>query len=520
MPEMTIQQAVELGVKHHHAGQLEQAETIYRQVLAVDPNCADALHLLGLIGLQTNHLEPARELVEAAVSKVGNIADYHRTLGDIYGALRRPADAAKAYQRAVELNPEFVEAWNNMGVAFADLGRTEEAITAYRRTIELRPDSPNPYTNLSHALREQGLLDEAIAAARQALACDPNFPDAFNNLGVALFRQGKTQEAIDAFRKAISLRSDYPLAHANLGMALLRRGDFEEGWVEYEWRARMSGFFKLNVEAATLWNGEDISGRRILLHVEQGFGDALQFIRYAPLLAERGAKVLVACQPELARLFRSVPGIEQVIIPNDQSPPFDVHCPLPSLPKAFKTTLQTIPANVPYFKVEPEPSAHWRSRLSEDPRPKKVGLVWSGRVDYGNDRSRAMGLAALAPLGAIKNVCWVSLQKGDGADQARRPPDGLELFDWTQELKDFADSAALIENLDLVITVDTAVAHLAGGLGKPVWVILPTTADWRWMLDRDDSPWYPTMRLFRQPAAGDWNAAVYQLASELQTLMR
>jgi hypothetical protein len=318
---------------------------------------------------------------------------------------------------------------------------------------------------------------------------------------------------VEAFEKAITLRADYALAHWNLGLILLSLGDFQRGWAEYEWRWRRPEYARHDHFKRPRWDGTQLGRRRILLHTEQGFGDVIQFIRFVPKVVERGGKVILACHSELRRLLSKIEGVQQWIDPGETLPEFDVHCPLMSLPKVFGTTVQTVPGQAPYLAAGAELAERWRERVEGLPG-RKVGLAWAGRPGHGNDRNRSIRLNQLEKLGIVAGVSFVSLQKGEAA---RQQTPGLTITDWTADLNDFADTAALIANLDLVIAVDTAVAHLAGALGKPVWVLLPFVPDWRWMLDREDSPWYPTMRLFRQPAIGDWETPISRIVEALKS---
>jgi hypothetical protein len=313
------------------------------------------------------------------------------------------------------------------------------------------------------------------------------------------------------------------MGHWNLALMLLTHGDFERGWREYEWRWRVR---ELNMEfkaAGPQWDGSDLAGRQILLFAEQGLGDAIQFVRYIPQVSQRGGKIALAVQGELIRLLRGTGGdrneisrsVETWVAFGEETPGYDVYCPLLTLPKVFGTTLSNIPADTPYLFADEAMAAQWKSRMPSDDRL-KVGLVWAGRPKHINDRNRSIAAGKLAPLARAENVWFCSLQKGPIARPEDRPP--FELADWTSELNDFADTAALIANLDLVICADTAVAHLAGAMGKRVWVLIPYLPDWRWMLDRTDSPWYPTMRLFRQPRPGDWETVMQQVATELNSL--
>jgi len=298
---------------------------------------------------------------------------------------------------------------------------------------------------------------------------------------------------------------------------LLLQGDFKRGWQEHEWRWKCRDYPSPQRNfAQPLWDGSALERRTLLLHTEQGLGDAIQFIRYLPLVAQRGGKIIIECQAELRRLFQTMLEKCPIVVRGDPLPAFDLHCPLLSLPLIFGTTLENIPQTVPYLHADAQDVKKWRERLDEHSPHLKMGLVWAGSPTNKNDRSRSIKLQSLAPLGQVPGVRLLSLQKGAAAAEAKTPPMGMELVDYTQELTDFADTAALIANLDLLISVDTAVVHLAGAMGKLVWTLLPFSPDWRWLLERENSPWYPTMRLFRQQVIGDWDNVITRVASALQ----
>jgi hypothetical protein len=326
------------------------------------------------------------------------------------------------------------------------------------------------------------------------------------------------REGIACQRKAIALEPDSPEPHNNLAHALLSSGELAEGFGEFEWRWKSAGFEARREFPQPVWNGKDHAGT-VLLTTEQGYGDTIQFIRYAPLVADRCGRVLLQCHRELISLVEGVPGLAQVIPLSAKLPAFDAHCTLLSLPHIFATTLATIPATVPYLKADPASAAAWAAKLPDD-RRLKIGLAWAGNPLHKNDRNRSLPLAALAPLAAVPGAVFFSLQKGAPGEQAKTPPDGMEIIDYMDDVRDFADAAALIANLDLVISVDTVIVHIAGAMAKPVWTLLPFSPDWRWMLDRSDSPWYPTMRLFRQPAIGDWASVMQSVAAELARVPR
>ena len=516
MAQLTIQQAFDLALQHHQAGRLQEAEQLYRQVLAQQPERADAMHNLGLIAHQVGRNDVAVELIRRAIVLNPNNAEAYNNLGNVLKNKGEFDDAIDAYRRAIALNPNFPEVHSNLGNALKDKGQLEEAIAAYRRAIALRPNYAEAHSNLGNALKERGQLDEAIAAYRRAIALRPNYAEAHNNLGGVLIDQGRLDEAIAAYRRAIAFRPGYPEAHSNLSLSLLTSGDFQQGWEEHEWRWKCKDFSSPRRNFAQgQWDGCPLENRTILLHAEQGAGDAIQFIRYLPLVAQRGGRIIIECHTELQRLFRTMAGSHQVMAPTQPMPAFDLHCPLVSLPRVFGTNLGNIPKDVPYLHPDAEDAGRWQHRPGEQAPAVKVGLGWAGNPRHKNDRNRSIKLARLAPLGQLPGVRFFSLQKGAAAAEAKTPPPGMELVDWTEELKDFADTAALIANLDLVIAVDTAVVHLAGAMGKPVWTLLPFNSDWRWLLERQDSPWYPTMRLFRQPSRGDWDGVMTRVVEAL-----
>jgi len=389
-----------------------------------------------------------------------------------------------------------------------------------KRVVEIA-DALAEHLNVGIILQELDRWEESAAVLRQALRAKPDSAHAQNSLGNALLQLGQMDEAFDAYRRALALQPDFPEAIWNLSMVLLTTGRLKEGWPYYEARRTARTVARLQSFPQPEWTGEPLPGGTILLHAEQGYGDTLQFVRYAPMVHERsGARVLLQCPRSLHRLLRGRLAIEHFLGGGDTLPTFDVHCPVLSLPGIFETSLDTIPNQVPYLLPDPADVSAWRERLAREPGRLKVGFSWSGNPDHANDRNRSLPLAAFGSLARSGDVTFVSLQKGQGAAQAGAPPPGMRLLDWASELNDFADTAALVANLDLVISVDTAVVHLCGATGRPVWVLLPTPADWRWMMHRADSPWYPTARLFRQPTRGDWAGCLKQLAREFEAFER
>ena len=432
----------------------------------------------------------------------------------------RHVEAAAACATAMGLKPALATAHATLADALKGLERPDEAVFAYRRAIALTPDHVQSYVHLGDTLLLLGRAEGSAAVCRAAVTLNPALAAPHNNLGNALKALGRVEEAVVAYATATARLPEDPSIHLNHALALLTLARFDEGWAEYEWRWR-TGMVRRRDFAQPQWTGDALEGRTILLHAEQGMGDTLHFARYAPLVAERGGRVLLEVQRPLLRLMQRLPGVERVIAQGEPLPPFDVHCPLLSLPRAFATRLDTIPGAVPYLHADPALAEAWRPRVPQD-RALAVGLVWAGEarkgVPHANriDRQRSLTLDQLAPLAGIPGVRFLSLQKGPPAEQLCDPPAGLEILDLMDGVGDFADTAALVETLDLVVGVDTSVIHLAGGLGKPVWVLSRFDGCWRWLTGCDDSPWYPTMRLYRQDRPHDWASAIGRLASDLR----
>jgi tetratricopeptide (TPR) repeat protein len=378
----------------------------------------------------------------------------------------------------------------------------------------LRSGCAEGHNTLGNALQEQGRLEEAEQCYRTAIRLKPRLGEAHYNLGNAARAGGRLAEARAGYERTIALEPRHAKAHWNRSLLLLAAGEFEEGWEEFEWRWRKPDTPPRQFPQP-LWDGSRLEGRGILLHAEQGLGDTIQFIRYAKLVEQAGGKVCFECPRQLAPLLESVEGIDILVEAGSALLGFDVHAPLASLPRLFGTTAARIPAGVPYLRVGEAFAEKWRRRLEGTGGP-RIGLVWAGNPQHPEDRLRSLRLEAFEPLAATQGVSWYSLQFGASASQAAHPPGGMNLVDLGPETEDFRDAAAAIQQLDLVISVDTAMAHLAGALARPVWVLLGYVPDWRWLLDRSDSPWYPSMRLFRQPRPGDWEAVIEAVADALE----
>jgi Tfp pilus assembly protein PilF len=486
--ESVSAKAFTLALQYQQSGRLTEAESIYRAILVNAPWHAKALN----------------------------------NLGNVLASQGRHGEAVAALRSAIVVQPDYTEAHFNLGVWLHKVGRLDEATDAYRKALRLKPDFIEALSNLGAALQDLERLAEAEAIYRACLVRQPHYPRAHLNLGVVLKQQDRIAAAIDAYRQALALETNYPLAHVNLAHVLLHSGAFEEGWREYEWRWQggVEGLIP-RYPSGRQWNGQDLAGRTMLLHAEQGLGDTLQFVRYAASFARRGASVIVEVQAPLARLLSGQPGIHAVATMGKDIPSFDYHLPMMSAPYALKTGLDSIPADIPYVTPSPELVTAWGRRLARLPG-RKVGVVWAGDPrphDYrltAADRRRSIALSRMTSLLSLSGVSFVSLQKGASATQQNDLPPELRPLDVMDDVADFADTAGVIANLDLVISVDTSVVHLAGAMGKPVWILSRFDGCWRWLAERDDSPWYPTARIFRQTTPDDWNSVMDRVILRLR----
>jgi tetratricopeptide (TPR) repeat protein len=508
MKGIAIQNALRAVEEHQRAGRLVEAESVCKQILKQQPRHPGALLLFTVLARQQGQIAVAVQRAAHAVSMHPEIAEFHANLAEFSRQAGNLQQAIASFERAIQLKPLEPTFHNSLGTTHNDSRRYELAASAYQRAIQLKADYSDAWNNLGCVLRELGRLDEATEAIATALRFDPRRAGTHVNLAIVRTSQERFPDAIESYSRAIAIQPDFPDAHYSLGMLYLLLGDMERGWPEYQWRPTLAPRF-----SKPIWKGEDLSGKTIVLHDEQGLGDTIQFVRYVPMLAEKGAKVIMACQEELTRLLSDV---VPVIAVGKPFPSYDFHSPLLHLPMVFGTNLQNIPAPIPYLKANDELSKEWLRRIDPKPAKLRVGLVWAGHAKHREDSRRSLPLERLAPLLKTPDVQFFSLQTGPPARQAVGSP----ITDLTADLHDFCDTAALIENLDLVITVDTAVAHLAGAMGKPVWVLLPRVPDWRWMLERTDTPWYPTMRLLRQKQRGDWDHPIAEAAAELAKLAK
>jgi tetratricopeptide (TPR) repeat protein len=506
-----------LGEALCRKGRFDQAIAACRRVISLRPDSPDALNTLGIALAGGRNWEAAINAFRLAIAQRPNFAQAHDNLGNAFFRQGKVRHAIDSHRAALAIDATSADALNNLGAALMEIGQLDDAERALSRALELHPGFLDAQINLGNAFCRLGRIDQSLSILRSARSLKPDSFDASLGLANALTAGRELDEADALYRSVLAMRPVDPLAHSNLGYLLLLRGDFERGWPEAQWHYRLTDKPARPIPQCPQWDGTDLAGRRILLRADQGFGDCIQFARYIPMVAQPGAKITLACYPELHRLLKnSAPGvcqaIDQWLLPENPLNAFDVQCPLPLLPGVFKTTLQTIPSATPYLTPDPADVQHWRKRIGEHSRF-KVGLAWSGRPEFIHYRTRSVPVEKFAPLMQLPNVRLFSLQKAKSAEHENRAK--IQIIDWTDELDDFADTAALLANLDLLITSDTAVAHLAGAMGKPVWLLLPFVPDWRWMLDRADSPWYPTMRLFRQPKSGDWDTPIHEAAEAL-----
>ena len=507
------------AIQFHQSGSLDQAEGLYLQVVQGDPSSADAWCYLGVVQVQRDRLDAAAVSLQKALQLRPQFPEAHCNLGTVFLFQGKLDRAVERYESALRFQPKMADAHSNLGKAYDELHRYPEAEASSRRALELAPQHAGAWTNLGSALQHLGRVEEAVACCQRAVGYQPQLPEAHLSLGAAFSAMGKTREAVACFDQALRLRPGYPDAHWGRSLALLLEGDFEHGWPEYEWRWHCKPF-PARTFTEPAWDGSPLGDKTIFLCAEQGLGDTIQFIRYVPLVKRRGGRVILTCHQSLVPLLSSCQGIDQ-LLPGSQPERFDVHAALMSLPMIFRTTLATVPADIPYLAVRQELVDEWRQELDRLPGF-KVGIAWQGDPTYSLDKLRSIPVAHFAALARVPGVSFISLQKGPATGQLAEVRERFHVQDWTSRLDvthgAFMDTAAIMKGLDLVITSDSAVAHLAGALGVPVWVPLPRSADFRWLLDRDDSPWYPTMRLFRQRSAGDWAGVFDRMTESLKAI--
>jgi len=536
----------------HRLGQLAEAQALYEEILAIEPRHFDALHLLGLIAARTGNPQRAAALLGKAVEidpghatvffNRGNVlcelgqwdaalacydrtialqpghADAHYNRGTVLAKLRRPDAALASLDRAIEINPGFAQAHFNRGNLLQQLEQWDAALASYGRAIEFNPLFAEAYANRGALYNQLDRIDAALASYEQAIAVNAEYAEAYCNRGLLLQEIKEWDAVLASCDKAISLQAEYAEAYVNRSFVRLLRADFDNGWIDYEWRWKeKNGPNSADTRRfrQPLWRGQECSaGAAILVFAEQGLGDTLQFCRYVKQLSQLGFRVILEVQPPLAGLLANLEGAAQVLTRGSALPSFDWQCPLLSLPLALKTNLHNVPATQRYLDADPAKLVRWQAALGPGLEP-RVGLMWSGSRSNRRDRHRSIGLAELLrhlPVG----LQYVSLQKElrESDPQVLRSYPGV--MDFSNDQADFGDAAALCDCMDLVISVDTSVAHLSAALGRETWILLPFSADWRWLLDRDDSPWYPTVKLYRQERSGDWSEVLARVSADLR----
>jgi tetratricopeptide (TPR) repeat protein len=507
------------GLTHHQKGQLKEAQKIYKQILKNDPRNFEALQLNGTLNLQQKKYKTALKFFNLALKINPRVPYVNYNLGNVLHNLERFDDALQSYDRAIQLKPDYAEAFYNRGVVLEHLQRFDEALQSIDRAIQLKPDYAEPFNNRGNALIGLKRFDEALQSIDRAIQLKPDFAEAFSNLGILLEYLHRFDDALQSYDRAIQLKPNYAEAYFNQSIIKLRLGKYEEGWRLYEYR-QVKKDTKNNYKKfpIPLWLGnESIDNKVILILNEQGLGDSIQFCRYLLMLASLNPKeIIFMVQKPLLSLFSNFNKKIKILEQDKPLPHFDYYSPLMSLPLAFKTTLGTIPVNIPYLTVDDVKNKYWQDRFGKQTKA-KIGLVWSGSTTHKKDRYRSLALRQLVLLLELPFE-FHSLQKEIRSDDKKILKTCKSLYQHQNDLNDFSDTAALLNQMDLIISIDTSVVHLAGALDKQVWVLLPYIPDFRWLLNRDNSPWYPSIRLFRQPKFDDWESVIQQLIIELKKL--
>jgi len=499
--------AVNLGNVYQEAGRLDEAMDTFRMAITINPESAAAYNNLASCLNDKDLHEDALAACVDGLKRDAGMGDLHVNMGNALLGLGKAEESLKSFEKAIKFggqnNPN---AWFNMGNALGDLDRYEEACTAFAKAIALEDGNPQMLYNYANALQQEYRFAEAVPLFERAIERLPGYVDAYCNLASAYQSLGNAPKAVNLLRQALKDEPDSVDLHWNLSLALLQSGQYQEGWAEYEWRWETPTFADFRREFdKPQWDGGDLDGQTILIHAEQGFGDGVQFIRYAPLVAAKGGRVIVECRAQLNRLFTSLDGVAQVIDLGADLPEYDVHAPVMSLPFLFKTAVDTIPAAIPYLKVPSETALAPEDLNGEG---LKVGLVWAGSPTRRDNLKRSCPMAALADLISIPGATFYSLQVGPFEAQLDELPEDAKVVNLAPNLKDFADTAAALDSMDVLVSVDTGVLHLAGALGKPVLAMMSQPTGFLWMDERTDSPWYPTARLFRQQTIGEWGDVI------------
>lgn len=538
---------LETAIRYHQGGKLREAEAIYRSLTQAEPNNATVWHLLGLIAFQKGQPEAAVEFIRRAIAIGPPDPMFYSNLGAAEIALGRFENAIEHCQKAIALSDRLFEAHENLARAYHKKGRVREAAASFQNAANLRPQDPvllcnlgntliqqgkiregmanclealrlNPdlapgYASLGLALQKQGQNDEAIVCYREALRRDPKLATAANQLGNVYRTLGRFEEARQSYEQALQLEEKSSEAQFHLGILDLLHGNFQKGWPGFEKRWECQGYPPRPFDKI-VWDGSSLQGKTILLHEEQGYGDSIQFLRYVSLVKLLGAKTLLYARPEIAQLLATAHGVDRVIVKGSKIPKFDCQSSLLSLPAIFQKRSEEIPVQFPYLGVDSKLKKNWQERV-ENLKGVKVGFCWRGNPAQVENRQRSIPFERFLPLFKLPNFHWFSLLKDSRAEEFGAYRERFSIADWGPEFVSFSDTAAAIDSLDLVISVDTSIAHLAGALGKTTYLALSFVPDWRWQLERDDSPWYPNMRLFRQPRLGDWDSVIQKISEEL-----
>ena len=503
-----------LAVLLQNQGNFEEAEKHYRKLLEKDSNSAEIYNNLGAVLKELGKCEEAEQSYRRVLEIDPNYVDALYNLANLLKSEKRLKEAEHAYFDILKINPNHLDTHNNLGILFKEQGEFEKAKQSYLNALNINPDFAEAHNNLGIVFKEQGQLEKAEESYLQALKIKSNFAEAHNNLGLVFQEQSHFEHAKQSYLKAVQINPDFAEAHYHYALSLLTLGQLKEGFEQYQWFYHPKNTNRHKPQQPNLtakqWQGESLQGKTILIHAEQGFGDMIQFVRYAQNLYESGASVSVLVAKPLIDLFKTIPWIDRILEKGVENPiGYDFWVFALALPFLFQTVLENVPCNVPYLSVNSEKSAWWKNWLTQHSptENKRVGLVWAGSSAHKNNKNRSISLEQFSVLNSLKNITWVSLQLGDQAqsDIAASP---LNILDASLFIQNFVDSAVLLNNLDLLITVDSAPAHLAGALNIPVWVMITKVPDWRWLLGRSDSPWYPSMRLFRQPEIGDWTSVL------------
>jgi tetratricopeptide (TPR) repeat protein len=505
------------GLALQTLGQLDAALASFNQAIALRADFAEAYCNRGLVLHELARPDAALASYNQAIAIKANYAEAYSNRGSILHALGQLDAALASCDQAIAIKANYAEAYSNRGNVLHALGQWDAALASYDQAIAINADYAEAYSNRGNVLHALGQWDAALASCNQAIALKADCVRAYCNRGLVLYELGQWDAALASYNQAIAIKGDFAEAYVNRSLALLLSGDFDNGWIDHEWRWKNkngTNIREIRNFSQPLWLGEEsIAGKTILLYGEQGFGDTLQFCRYAKSVADLGARVVLEVQGPLLNLLAGLEGVSHLLARGSALPHFDYQCPLLSLPLAFKTRLHTIPAPTPYLHSDAAKAAQWQSRLGEKTRA-RIGLVWSGNTIHKNDHNRSLLLADLIDH-LPADFQYVSLQKDLRQADAQTLNSNPQILNFAGELNDFSDTAALCECMDVLISVDTSVAHLGGALGKKTYVLLPFIPDWRWLLDRDDSPWYPTATLYRQEHAGDWHGVLERIKADL-----